>query len=142
MQAVEAAPEGVRSLLLANIVLIGGNCKIPGFHERLSHHLLFSADEIERKKFGQWLLRITLFDSSRLQSTFPFSIVVNSSPITCAWEGGSTLASDKKLYASKVVTRKEYMEHGSNLCSTRFDTPKSLQEGTLLNKDLIDEDMY
>jgi actin-related protein 6 len=35
MQAVEAAPEEVRSLLLANIVLVGGNCKIPGFHERL-----------------------------------------------------------------------------------------------------------
>jgi hypothetical protein len=68
--------------------------------------------------------------------------VVNGSPIACAWEGGSALASNKKLYASKVVTRKEYMEHGSNLCSTRFDTPKSLQEGTILNKDLIDEDMY
>jgi hypothetical protein len=71
MQAVEAAPEEVRSLLLANIVLIGGNCKIPGFHERLSPHLLFSADEIDRKKFGQWLQRITLSDSSHLQSTSP-----------------------------------------------------------------------
>jgi hypothetical protein len=71
MQAVEAAPEEVRSLLLANIVLIGGTCKIPGFHERLSHRLLFSADEIDRKKFGQWLQRITLSDSSHLQSTFP-----------------------------------------------------------------------
>jgi len=35
MQAVETAPEEVRSLLLANIVLVGGNCKMPGFHERL-----------------------------------------------------------------------------------------------------------
>ena len=68
--------------------------------------------------------------------------MADSSPITGSWEGGSALASDKKLYASKVVTRKEYMEHGSNLCSMRFDTPKSLQEGTALNKELIDEDMY
>jgi hypothetical protein len=34
------------------------------------------------------------------------------------------MASDKKLYKTKVVTKKEYMEHGSNICSTRFDTPK------------------
>jgi len=36
MQAVEASPEEVRSLLLANIVLVGGNCNLPGFAERLS----------------------------------------------------------------------------------------------------------
>ena len=35
MQAVAASPEELRSLLLANIVLVGGNCKIPGFLERL-----------------------------------------------------------------------------------------------------------
>jgi actin-related protein 6 len=35
MQAVTASPEELRSLLLANIVLVGGNCKIPGFLERL-----------------------------------------------------------------------------------------------------------
>jgi hypothetical protein len=33
------------------------------------------------------------------------------------------------------------MEHGSNICSTRFDTPKSLQDGN--GKDIADdEDMY
>jgi hypothetical protein len=65
----------------------------------------------------------------------------DSSPITCGWEGGSALASDKKMYATKVVTRKEYMEHGSNICSTRLDTPKSLQESG--GKDIIEnEDMY
>ena len=35
MQAVAASPEELRSLLLANIVLVGGNCKFPGFAERL-----------------------------------------------------------------------------------------------------------
>ena len=35
MQAVDASPEELRSLLLANIVLVGGNCKLPGFVERL-----------------------------------------------------------------------------------------------------------
>jgi actin-related protein 6 len=35
VQAVAAAPEEYRSLLLANIVPVGGNFKIPGFAERL-----------------------------------------------------------------------------------------------------------
>ena len=74
MQAVEAAPEDVRSLLLANIVLVGGNCKIPGFHERLSLPNFVIADEIDRGKFDRWHQQITLFDSSHLQSTYPSCI--------------------------------------------------------------------
>ena len=62
------------------------------------------------------------------------------SPITCPWEGGSALASDRKTYGTKIVTRKEYMEHGSNICATRFDTPKSLQEAG--GRDQVDEDVY
>jgi hypothetical protein len=67
-------------------------------------------------------------------------IYVDDSLITCAWEGGSALASDKKLYGTKVVTRKEYLEYGSNICSTRFDTPRGLQEGGKEPAD--DEDVY
>ena len=61
--------------------------------------------------------------------------------MTCAWEGGAALVADKKSYAARVVTRKEYMEYGSNICSTRFDTPRSLQEGGSGNgKDIMDEE--
>jgi len=35
IQSVAAAPEESRSLLLANIVPVGGNFNIPGFYERL-----------------------------------------------------------------------------------------------------------
>jgi actin-related protein len=65
---------------------------------------------------------------------------IDDSPITCAWEGGSALASDKKLYGTRGVTRKEYLEYGSNICSTRFDTPRGLQEGGKEPAD--DEDVY
>jgi hypothetical protein len=41
---------------------------------------------------------------------------------------------------TKAVTRKEYMEHGSNICSAKFDTPKSIQEGGRAPDN--DEDMY
>ena len=40
MQAIAASPEELRSLLLANIILVGGNCKLPGFLERLFCHLI------------------------------------------------------------------------------------------------------
>jgi len=35
VQAVNAVPEELRSLLFANIILVGGNTNIPGFQERL-----------------------------------------------------------------------------------------------------------
>jgi hypothetical protein len=70
MQAVAASPEDLRSLLLANIVLVGGNCKLPGFLERLLWHNLTFADEIGRRRFDQWLLSITLSASLCLKSTF------------------------------------------------------------------------
>lgn len=43
MQAVAASPEELRSLLLANIVVVGGNCKLPGFIERLLETPIFKA---------------------------------------------------------------------------------------------------
>ena len=51
------------------------------------------------------------------------------------------MAANKKTYASRIVTRKEYMEYGSNICSTRFDTPKHLQE-TGVSEPIEDEEMY
>jgi hypothetical protein len=50
------------------------------------------------------------------------------------------MAGDRKGYAGKVVTRKEYMEYGSNICSTRFDTPRALQEGGSGKEE--DDEMY
>lgn len=35
MQSVEAMPYGIRSAMLANVVLVGGNVQIPGFTDRL-----------------------------------------------------------------------------------------------------------
>jgi len=118
LKSVSAMPEELRSLLLANIVLVGGTCKLPGLLERLRK-------EVRSIAPMNCLVRITM----------------PTDPISCAWEGGSALAGDKNVYATKVVTKKEYMEHGSNICSTRFDCPKSTQESS--GKELIeDDDMY
>ena len=93
-----------------------------------------------RRRFDQWLLGIISFVSLYPQSILHLLKLYNDSPITCAWEGGSALASEKKMYGTKVVTRKEYLEYGSNICSTRFDTPKGLHEG---GKEAVDDEgMY
>jgi len=39
VQSINLAPEEVRSLLFANIILVGGNINIPGFHERLQREV-------------------------------------------------------------------------------------------------------
>ena len=137
MQAVNASPEEVRSLLLANIVLVGGNFKFPGFLERLcilhKNTLTDRQQEVRSKAPASTFVRFIMPPESF--TTFHFLI---SSPITCAWEGGSELVSNKAIWKTKMVTRKEYMEHGSNICSARFDTPRTIQEGG--GKDLNDDD--
>ena len=35
MQAVNACPPEQRGPLLSNVVLVGGNCAMPGFHRRV-----------------------------------------------------------------------------------------------------------
>lgn len=43
MQSVEAMPSSIRAAMLANVVLVGGNVKIPGFTDRLYatlHHII------------------------------------------------------------------------------------------------------
>ena len=49
MQSVNAAPEEFRSLLLANIVLVGGTCKLPGFTERLCIPPVYSTNSSQRE---------------------------------------------------------------------------------------------
>jgi len=39
IQAVSACSEELKSILLANIVVVGGNSKLPGFLERLLFHI-------------------------------------------------------------------------------------------------------
>lgn len=155
VQSINLAPEEFRSLLFANIILVGGNLNIPGFQERLQR-------EVRTMAPSNYLVRIivptkyTPALSTHVSPPWALSLLspafsplpapthppfLTSSPVTCAWEGAAALVSDKKSYATKLVTRKEYMEYGSSICSTKFDTPKAIQEGS--GRDAMDEqEMY
>src|SRR5438874_4682306 len=53
VQSINLAPEEFRSLLFANIILVGGNINIPGFQERLQR-------EVRTMAPSNYLVRINL----------------------------------------------------------------------------------
>lgn len=99
LQSLETVPERFRPVLLANIVLVGGNAAIPGFRERFEQELrpLAPAEAIVR-------------------------VAVPPDPIRYSWLGGARMAwamdsaqecgDDAAAMARRRVSRKEYMENG------------------------------
>ncbi|EWC44214.1 hypothetical protein DRE_06959 [Drechslerella stenobrocha 248] len=105
MGAVNTVPEEYRALLLANIVLIGGNALLPGLKERLESELVPLAPE-------NCIVRIS----------------TPSDPVTYAWQGGVGLGNNKTALEQHRVTRAEYLEHGSTWLAKRM-TGQSSQAG-------------
>ncbi|XP_041352519.1 actin-related protein 6-like isoform X2 [Gigantopelta aegis] len=97
LHSVNSLSEEMRPHMLANIILTGGNCHIPGFKERVY------AD-----------VRSLAPDEYDVHVTLP------KKPMTYAWEGGTMLAGDPN-FSRLVVTRQEYDEYGHSICSERFD---------------------
>lgn len=97
MQSIENVPERYRNLLLANIVVVGGNANIPGFLERLEMELrpLAPVEAVVR-------------------------IVKPENPVTYTWQGGVALAKNKVELRKRQVTRAEYLEYGSMWCVKKF----------------------
>lgn len=89
IQALELVPERLRPVLLANIVLVGGNAAIPGFQKRF---------EIELRPLAP--------------SEATVRVVVPEDPVKYVWLGGARMALDEEFMKKRTVTRKEYMEHG------------------------------
>lgn len=97
MQSLDCVPERYRNLLLANVVVVGGNVSIPGFLERLQSELqpLAPSDAVLR-------------------------IAKPEDPVTYAWQGGVALALDKPEMKRRQVTRAEYLEYGAAWCAKKM----------------------
>lgn len=89
IQALEMVPERLKPILLANIVLVGGNAAIPGFKERF---------ELE--------LRPMAMDEATVRAAVP------EDPVKYIWLGAARMAMDEEFMKARTVTRKDYMEHG------------------------------
>ncbi|KAI9793186.1 MAG: Actin- protein 6 [Peltula sp. TS41687] len=97
MRCLDALPAGLWPAMLANVVLVGGNAKMPGFLGRLE-------SELRRLAPSEYTVRVAC----------------PPDPIKSTWLGGVHLASNKALLSQVLVTRQEYQEHGSHWVAKRF----------------------
>ncbi|KAL8890226.1 MAG: hypothetical protein Q9215_002610 [Flavoplaca cf. flavocitrina] len=97
LQSLGGLPPGLWPAMLANIVVVGGNCLIDGFMERLR---------------------------TNIRQLAPTECVVRISkatdPIKATWLGGAYMAADPAALKTIQVTRQEYLEHGSGWLSKIF----------------------
>ncbi|EME41639.1 hypothetical protein DOTSEDRAFT_90432 [Dothistroma septosporum NZE10] len=97
MQSLAALPEGLWQSFLANILVVGGTSKLPGFVERLEADLRSKIDD-------SYLVRVARAED----------------PLKNVWLGGAQIAQNEDLLKSLVVTKAEYFEHGDLWTRRRF----------------------
>lgn len=101
IRCVNSVPdEDTRSLLLANVVLTGGNTKLEGYKERIGRELRSLTPQ-------EWTLRVGTPHGKY-------------DPETYAFKGGCELGTNHEMLQKAYVTRKEYLEHGPNICMSKF----------------------
>lgn len=98
VEAVMALPKVTRPMLVANICIVGGLTKFPGFDARLKA-------ELEKELPQQWHLQ--------------FRDVEDTGREEVAWVGGANLA-DSDVLDKVLILKKEYFEHGLNWCQKQF----------------------
>ncbi|KAK3847701.1 MAG: actin family [Linnemannia gamsii] len=100
VDAISSCDEEIRGMLYANVVLIGGNAKLPGFRKRVANELRELAP-----------------------SEYDVRVGIDKDPFGYAWKGAKRLATMDEFaseFKNRLVTRAEYLETGSALCESRF----------------------
>lgn len=97
VEAIQACPEITRPLLLANIGVVGGTAKLPGFRERI-------LAELEKELPSDWVVKVHHYDGELDE---------------IIWQGGVNLTNDEVIN-NVSVTKQEYFEHGANWCQNQF----------------------
>ena len=97
MHAIGKLDQTCQPDLLANIALIGGNACLPGFKRRVHTEVR------------------TLSDCH-----MDVNVHCSSDPSSYAWQGAKVLANSPD-FANKLISRKEYLEKGSDFCNEKFN---------------------
>lgn len=97
MQSLNALPKGLWQPFLANIEVVGGTSKLPGFVTRLESEL-----------------------RSQIDDSYLVRVAQPQDPLKNAWLGGARIARNEDLMKSLIVTRQEYLEHGDVWTRRRF----------------------
>nr|XP_023025862.1 actin-related protein 6-like [Leptinotarsa decemlineata] len=98
VKSISLCPKEHQENLARNIVLVGGNCKFPGFRERMYQEL-----------------------RSQLPHLWEVVVYQPDDPITYSWKGGEALLKIPD-FDSYLVTKEEYEELGSSIIQQRFST--------------------
>ena len=102
IQSLSKLPPLVQATMVANIIVVGGNAKIPGFVERVQ-------DELRAKTKSEWPVRVRKMED----------------PITSTWLGGARLACNHRDVLQKcAVTKAQYDENGSSWLARHFATTR------------------
>ncbi|CAG8470121.1 13404_t:CDS:10 [Ambispora gerdemannii] len=104
VEAINATHPDLHGLFYSNIVLVGGNSMFAGYKERVEKDLRVLAPSMYDVRVG-----------------------MPEDPISYAWHGGSKFARTSE-YREKLVTRREYLEYGSNICLRRFGMGEEIAE--------------
>jgi actin-related protein 6 len=98
MQCLAVLPPLVQATMLSNVLVVGGNAKLPGFVERIESDLRM-----------------------RVKTEWPVRARKMVEPITSSWKGGARLAAKHQDVVREFgVTRDDYFEHGSGWMARRF----------------------
>ena len=97
LQSIHSLPEGLHQPFLANIVVVGGTSKLPGFIERVEAEL-----------------------RSRVSDDVVVRVARAEDPIKNAWLGGVRMAQNEELLKEVVITRAEYQERGEGWTRRKF----------------------
>ena len=98
-QSLSRLPEGLWPIMLANIIVVGGNSLFPNFMERLEREL-----------------------RALTPSECTIGLKRPVDPLKHLWQGGAFLAADKAKWRDVCVTKEEYAEHGAGWTAKRFAT--------------------
>ncbi|CAH1132653.1 unnamed protein product [Ceutorhynchus assimilis] len=112
VDSICSCPQDQRQLLARNIILNGGNCKFPGFKERLYADL-----------------------RSLLPVDWPVKLYLPEDPITYPWKGGGTLLKTTD-FRSNLVTKQDYEELGSGIIQEKFNNFMSNSSEVEVSKNL------
>ncbi|KAL9057545.1 MAG: hypothetical protein Q9162_002278 [Coniocarpon cinnabarinum] len=97
VQSLRCLPAALWPALLTHVLVIGGTCRMPGFVERFESDL-----------------------RSVAPSECPVRVRKPADPVTFTWSGGMRLAQDHDALKSHLISRGEYLEHGSQWTAKRF----------------------
>jgi len=96
VECVSQCEDRTQPWLYRNIVITGGSAMFPGFQQRLE-------TEVRRLAPAEMEVRVRDVED----------------PLTAAWKGGASLASDSD-FKSMCVSKEEYMDSGYQACTRKF----------------------